>query len=62
VVDGYSYGLNWGLVGVGSDNARGAFDDIRVQVATPDVTFSSTEDFSDAWPTCSPAAARARGA
>ncbi|MGA8049240.1 MAG: calcium-binding protein [Burkholderiales bacterium] len=47
VVDGYSYGLNWGMLGVGSDNSRGAFDNIRVQVLPPQITFDQTEDFSD---------------
>ncbi len=47
VVDGFSYGLNWGLVGVGSDNARGAFDNIQVQILPPQVTFDETEDFED---------------
>jgi hypothetical protein len=47
VVDGYSYGLNWGYVGVGSDNSRGTFDNVRVQVLPPQVTFESLEDFSD---------------
>jgi Ca2+-binding RTX toxin-like protein len=45
VVAGYSYGLNWGLVGVGSNNARGAFDNITVQVLPPQLTFDQTEDF-----------------
>src|SRR5262245_38306295 len=45
VVDGYSYGLNWGLVGVGSNNARGTFDNIQVQVLPPQFTFDRTEDF-----------------
>ena len=47
VIDGYAYGLNWGLVGVGSNNARGNFDNIRVQILPPQVTFDDTEDFSD---------------
>jgi hypothetical protein len=47
VVDGYSYGLNWGLVGVGSNNSRGTFDNVRVQVLPPQLTFESTEDFAD---------------
>ncbi|MEX2149864.1 MAG: LEPR-XLL domain-containing protein [Steroidobacteraceae bacterium] len=47
VVDGYSYGLNWGLVGAGSDNARGSFDNVRVQVLPPQLTFENTEDFKD---------------
>ena len=47
VVDGYAFGLNWGLVGVGSNNSRGAFDNIRVQVLPPQVTLSTLEDFND---------------
>ena len=47
VLDGYSYGLNWGLVGVGSDNSRGSFDNIQAQVLPPKITFQSTETFSD---------------
>ena len=46
VVDGYSYGLNWGLVGVGSNNSQGAFDNISVQVLPPQVTFDETENFA----------------
>jgi hypothetical protein len=47
IVEGYTYGLNYGYVGVGSDNSRGTFDNIRVQVLPPQVTFDDTEDFSD---------------
>src|SRR6185295_3810086 len=47
IVAGYSYGLNWGLVGVGSNNARGSFDNIQVQVLPPQITFDQTENFSD---------------
>ena len=47
VIDGFTYGLNWGLVGVGSDNSRGAFDNIRVQVLPPQVTLTYNEDFAD---------------
>jgi hypothetical protein len=32
VIDGYSYGLNYGFVGFGSDNSRGSYDNITVQV------------------------------
>jgi len=47
VIDGYVYGLNYGYVGVGSDNSRGSYDNIRVQVLPPQVTFDNTENFSD---------------
>jgi Ca2+-binding RTX toxin-like protein len=46
VIDGWSYGLNYGLVGVGSDNSRGSFDNIAVQVLPPQVTFQTTEPFT----------------
>jgi Ca2+-binding RTX toxin-like protein len=47
VVDGYSYGLNWGFVGVGTDKSRGAFDNIRVQTLPDQITFQNVEDFQD---------------
>jgi hypothetical protein len=47
IVDGYAFGLNWGMVGVGSDNSRGAFDNIRVQILPPQVTLNTLEDFND---------------
>ena len=47
VVDGYTYGLNYGFVGFGSDNARGSFDNIAVNVLPPGVTYDRTEDFDD---------------
>ena len=47
MIDGLAYGLNQGLVGFGSDDARGQLDNIAVQVLPPKVTFQSTEDFND---------------
>jgi hypothetical protein len=47
VIDGWVYGLNSGMVGFGSDNARGVFDNIAVQVLPPEVTFEGTEEFPD---------------
>ena len=47
IVDGYSYGLNWGMIGMGSNNAQGSFDNIRVQILPPQVTFEDAEDFDD---------------
>jgi Ca2+-binding RTX toxin-like protein len=46
LVDGYSYGLNWGLVGFGSNNSRGAMDDLAVQVVPPAATVVKSETFS----------------
>jgi Ca2+-binding RTX toxin-like protein len=47
IIDGISYTLNAGMVGVGSNNARGSFDNIIVQILPPQYTFQRTEDFSD---------------
>jgi len=47
VVDGYSYGLNTGMIGFGADNSRGVFDNIVVQKLAPELTLQSTTDFSD---------------
>jgi Ca2+-binding RTX toxin-like protein len=46
VVDGYSYGLNWGLTGVGADSSRGSFDNVTAQVIAPQATTSITDEFS----------------
>ena len=46
--DGWVYGLNEGMIGLGSNNSRGAFDNIVVQVLPPEYTFEATEDFADA--------------
>ena len=45
VIDGYSYGLNYGFVGFGSDNSRGSFDNATVQVLPPQITSERAEDF-----------------
>jgi len=50
VVDGYSYGLNYGFVGFGSDDSRGNFDNLQVQVLPPQINFDSTENFTGATP------------
>jgi hypothetical protein len=47
VIDGYAFGLNSGLVGMGSRNSRGAFDNIQVQILPPQVTLDTKEDFND---------------
>jgi len=47
LVDGFSYGLNYGMVGVGSDSARGTFDNVKTLVLPPQTTFQNTEDFGD---------------
>jgi hypothetical protein len=45
IVDDWAYGLNWGLVGFGSNNSRGAMDDIAVQVVPPAATSTRTDAF-----------------
>ena len=47
MIDGVAYGLNKGMVGVGSDNSRGVFDNVAVQVLPPQLTLDHTEDFDD---------------
>ncbi len=48
IIDDWVYGLNSGMVGFGSDNSRGVFDNVTVQKLPPEITFEGTEDFSDA--------------
>ena len=36
-----------GLVGVGSNNSRGPYDNVTVQALPPQSSFENTEDFSD---------------
>jgi Ca2+-binding RTX toxin-like protein len=58
VIDGFAYGLNYGLIGVGSDSSRGTFDNIVVQVLPPQITFETTEAFSGGAPALFPAQAQ----
>ena len=46
-LDGFSYGLNAGMVGIGANNAIGRIDNVAVQVIPPEITLEETEDFSD---------------
>jgi Ca2+-binding RTX toxin-like protein len=45
VIDDWVYGLNSGMVGFGSNNARGVYDNIAVQVLPPAITLEGTEEF-----------------
>jgi len=45
--DGWVHGLNTGMVGMGSDNSRGTFDNIVVQILRPETTFEGIEAFPD---------------
>jgi len=49
VVDGKQVGLNWGMVGVGSTQAQGSFDNVQAQRVPPPSTLDETEDFSDGY-------------
>ncbi|HWQ28293.1 MAG TPA: Calx-beta domain-containing protein [Dehalococcoidia bacterium] len=46
-LNGQSVGLNKGLIGVGSDNSRGVYDNVLVKALPPEVTLDSTEYFED---------------
>ncbi|KKL51236.1 hypothetical protein LCGC14_2297520, partial [marine sediment metagenome] len=45
--DGFSYGLNAGMVGLGAYNSKARIDNVAVQVLPPEITLEVTEDFSD---------------
>jgi len=47
VLNGENVGLNKGLIGMGSDNSRGVYDNVAVQVLPPNVTLDTTETFDD---------------
>jgi len=47
IIDGFSYGLNTGMVGIGSDNSKARIDNVVVQILPPEYTLDSTEDFAD---------------
>jgi hypothetical protein len=47
VIDGFSYGLNYGMVGISANNAVSRFDNVAVQKLAPEIVFEHTEDFSD---------------
>jgi len=43
--DGWVYGLNYGMVGIGANNAKGRIDNVKVQQLPPETTFEATDDF-----------------
>ena len=47
IVDGQAVPLNKGLIGLGSQGARGTFDNVAVQVLKPEMTLDETETFED---------------
>ncbi len=46
VLDGVTVALNKGFVGMGSNGARGQFDNISVQVLPPTITLDTTDEFT----------------
>jgi hypothetical protein len=46
--DGFLYALNAGMVGVGTNNAKGRLDDVAVQVLPPEITHEELEPFDGA--------------
>ena len=47
VIDGLSFGLNTGMVGLGADNATARLDNLFVQLLPPEITLEQTDDFTD---------------
>ncbi|MHC4543730.1 MAG: hypothetical protein ACYSYL_04270 [Planctomycetota bacterium] len=47
VIDGWVYGINAGMIGFGSNNSRGVYDNIAVQVLPPEITYEGTEEYPD---------------
>jgi hypothetical protein len=45
--DGFTYGLNYGMVGLGANNAIASIDNVIVQILKPETTFEHIDDFSD---------------
>jgi Ca2+-binding RTX toxin-like protein len=45
--DGFTYGLNYGLVGLGADNSIGSVNSMVVQRLAPETTLTLVEDFDD---------------
>ncbi|MEH6825981.1 MAG: matrixin family metalloprotease, partial [Motiliproteus sp.] len=45
--DGFMYGLNAGMVGIGANNSIARIDNVAVRVLPPELTLEYSEDFSD---------------
>jgi hypothetical protein len=46
LLDGEPVGLNKGMIGIGSNNARGLFDNVAVQVLPPQISYDHVETFT----------------
>ena len=47
IVDGISFGLNTGMVGIGANNSIARIDNVAVQILPPEITFEGVEEFPD---------------
>jgi hypothetical protein len=45
MINGEAFGLNKGMIGVGSQQSKGSFDNVYVQVLPPQITLDQTEGF-----------------
>jgi Ca2+-binding RTX toxin-like protein len=52
--DGFSYGLNYGLVGLGGISSVARIDNVIVQKLSPEITFEATETFDAGAPGFAP--------
>jgi hypothetical protein len=48
IEDGFAFGPNRGMVGIGADNSISRIDNVAVQVLPPELTYAMTEAFDDA--------------
>jgi hypothetical protein len=46
-VDGFTYGLNSGMVGIGAQNSVSRIDNVEARILRPEITFEDVEDFED---------------
>jgi Ca2+-binding RTX toxin-like protein len=45
--DGFTYGLNRGMVGIGAYDSVSRIDNVEVRILKPEITFEDVEDFED---------------
>ncbi len=46
VIDGFSYSINAGMIGIGAHEARARIDNVAAQVLPPEITLETTDEFS----------------
>ncbi len=47
ILSGETVALNKGMLGIGSNNARGVYDNVSLQILPPQITLDETETFTD---------------